>query len=320
GPGGVVYAGTEMSNISWGDRAGERETLLSMVHRWDPVTLEAARFLKNQTWGVGHMDLTADGRRLLLLQRGTGLKYRAGARDALEYTSDYRAATGEVTVWDTQTGRQICIVPEPKQYQDSRPLPRFSPDGATLLFLTERAHRLAPYASRTGERVRELAPPSVSQGTRWSQARFSPDGRTIVGIAAGSRDLWFWDAATGGLLGSFRTPEQSPSWHPELAFTPDSKHVAFTVQRVVQVVDVASRTGVRELRGHEAPVIALAFSPDGTRLLTGSEDKTAALWDVGSGGLVSVYRGHAGAVNLVAYSPDGKRVATASSSEPVARV
>jgi eukaryotic-like serine/threonine-protein kinase len=320
GPGGVVYAGTEMSNFVWGDRAGARETLLSMVLRWDPATGKATRFLKNQTWGVGHLDLTLDGRRLLLLHRGTGLRYRPGARDPLEYTTDYRAATGEVTVWDTQTGRQICTLPEPKQYQDSRPLPRFSPDGATILFLTERSDRLALYDARTGERVRELAPPGVAQGTRWSQAQFSPDGRTIVGLAAASRDLWFWDAATGSLLGSFRSPDPSPSWHPELAFAPDSKYLAFTVQRVVQVVDVASRTGVRVLRGHEAPVLALTFSPDGSRLLTGSEDKTAALWDVESGGLLAVYRGHPGGVNLVAYSPDGTRVATASASESLARV
>jgi WD40 repeat protein len=105
-----------------------------------------------------------------------------------------------------------------------------------------------------------------------------------------------------------------------LAFSPDSKRLALVADRAVQVVDVETRTAVRLLTGHEARVTALAYSPDGTRLLTGSEDKTAALWDVETGRLLTVYRGHAGAVNLLAYSPDGTRVATASGAEPLARV
>ena len=88
----------------------------------------------------------------------------------------------------------------------------------------------------------------------------------------------------------------------------------------MHIVDVTTRTGLRELRGHEAPVTALIFSPDGSRLLTGSEDKTAALWDVEAGQLLAVYRGHGGSVNLLAYSPDGKRVATSTESETMARV
>jgi WD40 repeat protein len=96
--------------------------------------------------------------------------------------------------------------------------------------------------------------------------------------------------------------------------------VALAADRAVQLVDVETRAAVRVLSGHEARVTTLAFAPDGTRLLTGSDDKTAALWDVESGRLLTVYRGHAGAVNLVAYSPDGTRVATASPGEPFARV
>ena len=64
---------------------------------------------------------------------------------------------------------------------------------------------------------------------------------------------------------------------------------------------------------------ALAFSSDGTRLLTGSDDRTAAVWEVGTGRIISVYKGHPGPVRLVAYSPDGKRVATAS-TDPLTRV
>ena len=85
------------------------------------------------------------------------------------------------------------------------------------------------------------------------------------------------------------------------------------------MLDVATRRGWQLLRGHEAEVNAVAFSPDGSRLLTGSDDHSAILWDVATGRILAVYKGHPGPVHLVAYSPDGARVATAS-TDPLARV
>jgi hypothetical protein len=62
---------------------------------------------------------------------------------------------------------------------------------------------------------------------------------------------------------------------------------------------------------HEDSVNHVAFSPDGTRVLTGSEDRTAKLWDVASGKLISVFS-HQGAVRCANFSPDGLTILTAS--------
>ncbi|HSR31734.1 MAG TPA: hypothetical protein VLY63_14300, partial [Anaerolineae bacterium] len=62
---------------------------------------------------------------------------------------------------------------------------------------------------------------------------------------------------------------------------------------------------------HEGDVYAVALSPDGTRLATGSADGTARLWDAGSGEDLDVLR-HEDVVRSVVFSPDGTRLATGS--------
>jgi TIR domain/WD domain, G-beta repeat len=64
--------------------------------------------------------------------------------------------------------------------------------------------------------------------------------------------------------------------------------------------------------GHTEPVLAIRFSPDGTRVLTGSSDTTARLWDAASGKPIAILAGHKGPVWAVAFSPDGTRVLTGS--------
>ena len=69
------------------------------------------------------------------------------------------------------------------------------------------------------------------------------------------------------------------------------------------------------LRGHEHGVNSVAFSPDGRRLATASDDQTAKIWDSETGKGLKTLPGHVNTVTSVAFSPDGKRLATASADE-----
>jgi tricorn protease-like protein len=79
---------------------------------------------------------------------------------------------------------------------------------------------------------------------------------------------------------------------------------------------------VEEDEGHADWVVAVAFSPDGKTLLSGSHDGTLIQWDVATGKQVRSIEGHREhgrpfEVVSVAFSPDGKVLASASSDQTV---
>ena len=65
-------------------------------------------------------------------------------------------------------------------------------------------------------------------------------------------------------------------------------------------------------RGTRAGSLAWRFSPDGTRIVTGSYDKTAKVWDAQTGTPLLELKGHTGGCTSVAFSPDGTRIVTGS--------
>jgi len=73
-------------------------------------------------------------------------------------------------------------------------------------------------------------------------------------------------------------------------------------------------SGLRVLpqSGHSADVTSVAFSPDGARIMTGSDDESARVWDAQTGELIRTLEGHAGGVTSVAFSPDGALLLTGS--------
>jgi len=70
--------------------------------------------------------------------------------------------------------------------------------------------------------------------------------------------------------------------------------------------------GPLQLTGNRAPVFALAFSPDGKLLASGSDEGTVRLWDSDTGDLLATYPGHQQRVSSIAFSPDGNQIYSAS--------
>jgi WD40 repeat protein len=71
------------------------------------------------------------------------------------------------------------------------------------------------------------------------------------------------------------------------------------------------------LEGHTAAVRGVAFSRDGSRLATASQDSMVRVWDAHTGEQQLLLKGHGAAVAGVAFSPDGKHLASASEDKTV---
>jgi len=56
----------------------------------------------------------------------------------------------------------------------------------------------------------------------------------------------------------------------------------------------------------------VSFSPDGKRIVSGSQDKTVKVWDAQTGQETLTLKGHSDLVTSVSFSPDGKRIVSGS--------
>jgi WD40 repeat protein len=97
-------------------------------------------------------------------------------------------------------------------------------------------------------------------------------------------------------------------------FSPtDGARIATASQdNTARVWDTTFGHELASLRGHEASVESVCFSPSGTHVLTASIDGTARLWDANTGQELALLRGHRRELRSACFSPSGARIVTAS--------
>ena len=136
---------------------------------------------------------------------------------------------------------------------------------------------------------------------------FSPDGTRVA--AGGYRTVKIWERSANHKVGDLPATADVPV---SAVGSADGKLVAIGLNNgSAQIIEVATQKVVATVGGHGGPVNAVAFSADGTKVLTGSADKTAKLFNVADGAELRVITTPA-PVNAVAFAVEGSLVVTAN--------
>jgi WD40 repeat protein/serine/threonine protein kinase len=228
-------------------------------------------------------------------------------RGAVSFSSDGKTALTAsldqtAQLWDLATGQPIG---PPLRHQGPVLCAALSPDGKTALTGSTREDTTARFWDlATGQ---PIGSPVTHRGAVWFVA-FSPDGKAALtaGVDGTAR---LWDVATGMPRREFKHGDSVRS----VAFSPDSKTaLTASFDKTARLWDLATGQQIGSPLPHLHRVEAVAFSPKGKTVLTGS-DKTAQLWDTATGQPIGPPLTHEWPVKVVAFSPDGEMILTASS-------
>ncbi|HJT34754.1 MAG TPA: hypothetical protein VJ783_22190, partial [Pirellulales bacterium] len=147
---------------------------------------------------------------------------------------------------------------------------------------------------------------------------FSPDGRLLATASQEQRPghVDLWNAETGKyvrnlIIGAYGYPSSVT----KIAISPDGRFLAGACQHnnhaadFVTVWDLATGAPKYTLHGHSREITALAFHPDGIRLVSAAKDESLILWDMDLGQRILTLSSAVGEISCVEFSPDGNLLA-----------
>ena len=245
-----------------------------------------------------------------------------GMCQSLAFSPDGRflangGSRSKIHLWEIATEREVLLT----DLYDSAATLKFSSDGKTLISLSSLGDTITRSDVETGEGIMR----HLKSGTLNA---FGPDELNTgvyaitddkAAIARMDGKIQIWDIATHEKLFTLRGHTDLSLQSPDKpAPQPNSftSRQATSLSRTVKTPD-NSFTFKQSFRNFKNRVSALAFSHDGTRLASGSTDKTVRLWDTTKPDKWMTLQKHTGWTNVLAFSPDGKMLASGSTDKTV---
>lgn len=283
---------------------------IGAVELWDTMTGKRLTVLGEDIGSVQALEFSADGTTLASVSWSGTMKYYlwevATGREVLSFTkahgriphsksalvlshAPYSVASTDVDtvkIWDVATEELRHTLAE-----NGNPILAlaFSPDGKTL---AGSYHTIRLWDTETGNEFSKLG--RHRHGV-YIMA-FSPDGRILAsGDTGGKVILWDLDSPNP-------KPFKQKSTLPNLlrSITGDKS-------------SETNNTLENPLIEHTLPIEALDFTTDSQRLVTGSQDGAAIMWDVETGNRLFTVTGHTGSVKALEFLEDDKTLISASS-------
>ena len=278
------------------------------------------------------------------LPKAAKARFGKGGINAIQFSPDgTQIAVGSsigVWIYDLKTGKEIDMLPGRSQSIAFSPDGRFIASGGGKFAF--RGGGLQLWETATGQKV------ALTDGHRSASAlQFSEDGKTLVTLEGWGDAIGRLDVETGK---TDVNNVKDRSWErmtrrssPEpYALTHDKFAVGGQVGKI-ELWDTTTGEILSTLSGHGGPlppvgrevaipvgvrdqmffpdagvhVLVLKFSPDGTKLASGSKDKTVRLWDTNTNDELAILQKHTGWINALAFSSDGKRLASGSTDKTV---